>query len=312
MDALDDSTVEPEHVVHRSLRTLSPGALDEFIDRSMRAYRALPSPALRPHLHSIVVVDSAAGETTTLLPEPGLVVAFRVGGAAMSIERAGASTLATAGVTGLRTTLRRIATPTDGVTVVAAFRPLGAARFFGFPLQELFGSIVPLSELVGAADVREIESRLAEVPDTAARTAIVDAFLVRRLARRDDALVGAAVDRICRAGGSLRIRALARELGTSQDPLEKRFRRVVGASPKQFASIVRFRRAVGAQASKQTLAALAHATGYFDQSHLAREFRAFTGESPSRFFEKTISWDTEPERAHRERASVGASMIRWT
>ena len=188
------------------------------------------------------------------------------------------------------------------MTVVAAFRPLGAACFFGFPLQELFGSIVPLSELVGAADVREIESRLAEVPGVAARTAIVDAFLVRRLARRDDPLVSAAVDRIVRSGGNLRIHALARELGTSQDPFEKRFRRMAGASPKQFASIIRFRRAVAAHASQQTLAALAHATGYFDQSHLAREFRAFTGEPPSRFFEKTISWDTEPERAHRERA----------
>ena len=160
----------------------------------MRAYRALPSAALRPHVRSIFVVDSAAGEMRDLLPEPGLIVGFRVGGAALSIEAAGASTLATAGVTGLRTTLRRIATPTDGATVVATFRPLGAARFFASPLQELFGSIVPLSDLLGAAEVREIESRLAEAPDTAARTAILDAFLVRRLVRRDDPLVGAAVE----------------------------------------------------------------------------------------------------------------------
>ena len=74
---------------------------------------------------------------------------------------------------------------------------------------------------------------------------------------------------------------------------------MVGASPKQFASIVRFRRAVAAQTSNQTLAALAQATGYFDQSHLAREFRAFTGEPPSRFFQKTMTCSTDPEGAGR-------------
>jgi hypothetical protein len=39
--------------------------------------------------------------------------------------------------------------------------------------------------------------------------------------------------------GAIRMAPLARELGLSQDALEKRLRRAVGASPKQFASSCR-------------------------------------------------------------------------
>jgi AraC-like DNA-binding protein len=81
----------------------------------------------------------------------------------------------------------------------------------------------------------------------------------------------------------VRIRALAKELGTSQDPLEKRFRRVVGASPKQFAKIVRFLQVVRGFEGGRSLTELAHQAGYFDQPHLVRDFRAVTGEAPERF-----------------------------
>jgi len=61
------------------------------------------------------------------------------------------------------------------------------------------------------------------------------------------------------------------------------FQTAVGASPKQFASILRFRRVVAGHGSGATLTALAHEAGYFDQSYLIRDVRSFTGEPPERF-----------------------------
>jgi AraC-like DNA-binding protein len=86
------------------------------------------------------------------------------------------------------------------------------------------------------------------------------------------------------APGSIRIRALAARLGLSQDRLEKRVRRAVGASPKQLASILRLRRAVDAYRPGASLTRLSADAGYFDQSHFIREFRSVTGEAPQRFF----------------------------
>ena len=168
--------------------------------------------------------------------------------------------------------------------MVAHFHELGAAHFFDVPLHELFGSITPLADLGCRALLSEIEERLALATSHLERARLMDEFLCRRLRERsDDALVTAAARSIRRSRGNLRIRALARELGVSQDALEKRFRRVAGASPKQLASIARFREVVSGFERGETLTSLAHRAGYFDQSHLIREFRAFTGAAPESF-----------------------------
>ena len=54
---------------------------------------------------------------------------------------------ASAGLAGMRTTLRRMRTSASGGVVVAHFHELGAAHFFDVPLHELFGSITPLADL---------------------------------------------------------------------------------------------------------------------------------------------------------------------
>jgi len=73
---------------------------------------------------------------------------------------------------------------------------------------------------------------------------------------------------------------LARDLGVSQEVLEKRFRRRVGATPKQFASILRFRRAIAVHRPGRDLGSLALEAGYYDQAHFNRQFRFVTGSAP--------------------------------
>ena len=62
-------------------------------------------------------------------------------------------------------------------------------------------------------------------------------------------------------------------------------------SPALFNKIgQRFRRAVASYAPGLPLTQLAHDTGYFDQSHLIREFRAFTGLTPRGFLRSPDYW----------------------
>lgn len=245
---------------------------------------AVPSPALRGDLQLMQVVPSTAGAARVVLPTPGLVIGFRVD----------ARGTFSAALSGLRTSVRRMVTPTPGVTVVAAFRPLAAARFFRVPLHELFGQVVPLSSLVPGAMLAEAGEKMAEARDAEEQARVLDAFLVGlRGEPPEDSLVASAVDSICRTRGNLRIDALARALGLSQDRLEKRFRRLVGSSPKQLSSILRFRSAVATSAAGKSLTEVAHETGYADHSHLVRSFRSFTGEAPSRFLKNVSYCGTE-------------------
>ncbi|HEX6272871.1 MAG TPA: helix-turn-helix domain-containing protein [Polyangiaceae bacterium] len=249
----------------------------------VRVTSFVPTERLRPFIEKLQVMETDRPWLSLVLPSPGLVLGVRFGGTATLFEDGRPRRLGNTGLTGVRTTVRRMQTTAGGIVVVT-FRELGAAQLFDQPLDELFGAMVPLDALETARERSSVVERVALARSNAERAAVVDAYLVNRLRERaPDALVAAAVAAIRREGGSLRIRALARELGTSQDPLEKRFRRVVGASPKQFAKIVRFLHVVRGFERGQSLTELAHAGGYFDQPHLVRDFRAFTGEAPERF-----------------------------
>lgn len=99
--------------------------------------------------------------------------------------------------------------------------------------------------------------------------------------------MAAAVAWLEQGPGAKRIDDLTRYIGLSQSALERRFRRVVGISPKKFASLVRLRRAVRLRAAGADFAAVALAAGYCDQAHFINDFRRATGRAPDAFFRQT-------------------------
>ena len=79
---------------------------------------------------------------------------------------------------------------------------------------------------------------------------------------------------------------LATDLGWSRKRLIGRFREHVGVAPKLYGRLLRFQAAVETLRSATDdlgFAELALACGYYDQSHLYRDFRAFAGSTPTEF-----------------------------
>jgi AraC-like DNA-binding protein len=91
--------------------------------------------------------------------------------------------------------------------------------------------------------------------------------------------------RLHESGGQLRIGDLAAEIGTSRRYLEMRFAEQVGLAPKTVARIARFHNAarLATMTPRRDLAELACACGYSDHAHLDREFREFSGCTPTEF-----------------------------
>jgi AraC-like DNA-binding protein len=244
-----------------------------------------PSARLAQFVARYIVVEAGEDTTRVLLSERGLFLGVRYAGAATLLENGGATRLANATVTGIHSSARRMLTHAGGGIVLALFEPAGASRFLRVPLHELFGAHVPLDALLPRLEVELLGEQLASQPDHARRVSVLEAFLLAQLSNEEtDPVALAAVRAIESSRGALRIASLARELGIRQDPLEKRFRRAVGASPKQLASIVRLHHAIDIAKRSANWAQVAHDAGYFDQSHFIREFRAMTGEPPTRFF----------------------------
>ena len=261
----------------------------------MRVHSFEPSARLRPHVRAIRVIVTGADVLTAPLPEPGLVLGVRYAGHAVMLEHDGAREIPRVTLSGIRPSVRRIYTTAGGGLVVVVFQATGAAHFFDRPLHELFSGMADLADLTSRTGIDRLQTRIAEAGTDADRAALVDAYLCSRLVEcAEDPVVTAAAAAIRRARGRLRVEALGLRLGLSTDRLEKRFRRSVGASPKQLASIVRFRHAVRAYRPGLTLTQLAYDAGYCDQSHLVRDFRAVTGQAPGDFLRSPFYWADAP------------------
>lgn len=181
--------------------------------------------------------------------------------------------------------------------VQLALSPLGAQALLGLPAGELANADLDAVDVMGPFAQR-LRERILATAGWADRFAALDALLLRRLGRGQpgsdraagpQAEVAWAWQRLCATDGTVPVTELAREVGWSSRHLGQRFRTEIGLSPKGAARVVRFdrtrrllQRQTGA-GQQPTLAGLAAACGYYDQAHLAREFRQFAGCAPSRW-----------------------------
>ena len=174
-----------------------------------------------------------------------------------------------------------------------ALTPLGARVLLGLPAAELASIDVEAADVLGrlAGEVRE---RVLAAPDWPGRFAVLEEVLAGRLRAAQASgspvprpEVSYAWDRLQRSRGAVSVADLAAETGWSPRHLEEQFRAETGLSPKAGARVVRFdrarRRLLGRQAEggRVVLADLATECGYYDQAHLARDFRDLAGCPPS-------------------------------
>jgi AraC-like DNA-binding protein len=249
-------------------------------------FRQAPCPALRPIIKRFLVIEFPWLYSDVHLPETDAVAAFSFRGACRINEIDWAPPAA---FTGPRDTLRAHEHREGHAVLLAMFTPIGAYPFVRSPLHELAGITVSLEELLGSPEeLRQLTEQLDAAIDNRQRVALVENFLLARLSiSGTDPLITAAVSWLEQGTTGQRMDDLTRYIGLSQSALERRFRRVVGVSPKKYASLMRLRRAVRLQATGVDLTTVAHGAGYFDQSHFIKDFRRATGSAPSFFFNRS-------------------------
>jgi AraC-like DNA-binding protein len=173
--------------------------------------------------------------------------------------------------------------------IQVALRPLGARALLGLPAGELANLDLPAETVLGGV-CAELRDRIRTAPRWPERFAILDEILCRLALAAPTADIPAEVGwawrRLLRTGGALRVSDLAAGTGWSGRHLTSRFRAEIGLTPKAAARVVRFDRArklLVTRVGDCRLADLAVDCGYFDQAHLAREFRALAGCPPSQW-----------------------------
>jgi AraC-like DNA-binding protein len=164
------------------------------------------------------------------------------------------------------------------------FTILGMRLFLGRPLADLTNRGVALEDIFGS-DGRRVTMALHDAGTWQARFDLLDREIGTRIAaaRRPASEVLCAWKRIVESGGLVTIGALVDETGWSQKHLISQFREHIGLAPKIFARVMRFGRAVDRLRRREhaCLTELALDCGYYDQSHFDRDFRNFSGVTPT-------------------------------
>jgi AraC-like DNA-binding protein len=160
---------------------------------------------------------------------------------------------------------------------------------------------VDLSDILGGS-MRLLTERLQSIDAFEKIAAVFDAFLLPVAPDEDgeEARLNRAVQLAVRLPSATSVDDMASAAGLSARQLERRFQDTVGFSPKYFCRLARFEKFVRRWnvTSGVRLAHLAQACGYFDQSHLNRDFKWFTGETPTSYLTRDRAVPTEICKLH--------------
>jgi AraC-like DNA-binding protein len=256
-----------------------------------------PCAALRPYVERLWVWrDDARRDGTNrqwLLPNGGMQVVFRfspplrvLADETDTLGRTFGSSL----VGGIRTEayLREVARPEYAVG--AQLRAGAGALLLGVPADALAFRHTSLDDLWGI-EAELARERLAEAPTPAQQLDALETILLRRVARAGapSPLIQAALAQVARGAS---IAQLVDASGVSHRHFVAQFTRAVGLTPKLYARVLRFAHSLELiqRARPPSWASLALTGGYSDQAHFVREFRAFSGLTPSEYGRQRLEY----------------------
>jgi AraC-like DNA-binding protein len=167
------------------------------------------------------------------------------------------------------------------------FKPWGMSPFVDMPAHELRDRWVPV-DAVWQRSLDRIRNRVGDAALGTEALRLLEEELRARLAEarlRGLDLVRRTGERLEVSHGAIPVGALTDAAGVSGNHLATQFKSHVGVTPKRVARIYRFARLIWSvdALSPVDWSALAHMAGYFDQAHFSREFKDFTGHTPTQY-----------------------------
>lgn len=253
------------------------------------------SSALSPYIQDFLVQEDfrpsnfANLNPVKVLPTAMTVIGIQYGQPMKRLTGNEAVAIGTSGITGLQSHVMTYAGTGAIGTIIVQLRPGGLAQFTRYPLQEFHNANVPLELVFPRQRVRDMEEALAGARAAAERVAVVQRFLQLMLRdRKEDRHIVLAARQLMRRPGAVSIDRLAADWYMSKRTLERKFNALIGATPKQFASVVRFQHAIRLRHAGYGYLDIVHACGYTDHAHFAKDFKAFAGCTPEQFFRSEI------------------------
>jgi len=170
------------------------------------------------------------------------------------------------------------------LVIKVGFQPGGLYRLLGIPMQELLRpEAFEATDLLGN-EINEVNEQLKAAASFVEMKGIVENYLLKKSRKIKQQLpIDSVLPLLIREGGLINIDVLASTACLSNRQFERVFKDRIGLSPKFFSRLVRFANAWVLKEASPTLTwiKIAHQCGYYNQMHLIRDFKEFTGTNPS-------------------------------
>ncbi|MCL2414078.1 MAG: helix-turn-helix domain-containing protein [Bacteroidales bacterium] len=164
------------------------------------------------------------------------------------------------------------------------FKPAAITAFTRVPQMELTNRSVELALLETLFDKSFYET-FPEKQSAQEIIAHTNNHLIKMLPHlySPDVQILRAVDVINFTKGQLNLTRLASDICLSQRHFERRFKTAIGVSPKMFAKIIRFTHTIQdiVKYPEKDLLTIALERGYYDGTHLMKEIKSFSGDTPT-------------------------------
>ncbi|GGD75582.1 AraC family transcriptional regulator [Emticicia aquatilis] len=176
--------------------------------------------------------------------------------------------------------------------IVVVFQPSGINQLLGIAAHQLRDKIIDIADIFGLNGL-SLHEILLEQENLNAKLYTLNTFF-RELAKQallaNHALIQASLHFIIKTKGLTTIGDLVKHTGYTERHIERLFSEVIGLSPKKFGNIIKlhnFLKLLKSKSKETNITHFCYESGYADQSHLIKEFRKYTGITPTQYLNDT-------------------------
>lgn len=163
------------------------------------------------------------------------------------------------------------------------FRPGALYRLCGISIEKLVNQVLCASLLFGK-EINQLAERLIAAKSQEEMLSFVERFFFEKLKQIEKlSPFDMAISALVRENGNMAMDEVANLACMSEKQFERKSIERLGMLPKLFARLIRFSKAYMIKESSPTInwSNIAHQCGYYDQMHLVRDFKQFSGSTPT-------------------------------
>lgn len=253
-------------------------------------YREIsPDDGLKPYIKCFYIFqsDSDLEFEDVVFPSGCTEIIFNLGNGSWALEeKGGFKTTPQIELWGQVTSHIKVKSKGKQLMLGVRFFPHTAGYFLKNSIAQFNDIVTDLSEVLGNS-VKILHGELLYTTELIKRIELIEAFLLKRLMsgkRKKMEEVSHLIKRINENYIESSINRIAQEHGISCRQLHKIIFQFTGLSPKSLHKINRFQYSLKLMSkNEESLTSVAYECGYFDQSHFIRDFKTFTGTTPSEY-----------------------------